>query len=45
LSHKVVTLCTLQEVVALLEQERDLAQFLRSKVQVTMMDKNPFPRV
>ena len=45
LAHKVVTLCTLQEFVILLERQADLAEFLRRKVRATMMDKNPFPRI
>jgi hypothetical protein len=45
LSHKVVTLCTLQEIVTVLEQEREVGQFLRSKVQATIMDRDPFPHV
>jgi restriction system protein len=45
LSQKVVTLCTLQEFVLLLERRADLAEFLRRKVQTTIMDKNPFPRI
>ena len=42
LSRMVVTLCTLQEVVRLLEREKDLKDFLREKVQAAIVDKNPF---
>ncbi len=42
---KVVTLCTLEELVVLLEQQGDFRGFLRRKVQTTILDKNPFPRV
>ena len=42
LSRMVVTLCTLQEVVRLLEGENDLKDFLREKVQAAIVDKNPF---
>lgn len=42
---KVVTLCTLQELVALLDAGRDLREFLRSKVNTTIVEKNPFPRI
>ena len=45
LSQKVVSLCTLQEVVMLLESGGDLRDFLRRKVQSTIMEKDPFPRV
>ena len=41
LSHKVVTLCTLEEFVILLEQQADLAGFLRRKVQATIIEKKP----
>lgn len=42
---KVVTLCTLEEIVMLLERQADLGAFLRAKVQVTILDKDPFPKV
>lgn len=45
LSQKVVTLCTLQEIVILLERQVDLSEFLRRKVQMTIMERNPFPRL
>jgi restriction system protein len=45
LSQKVVTLCTLQEVVMVLEKQSSLAGFLRRKVHSTIMDKSPFPQV
>ncbi|TWT51646.1 hypothetical protein KOR42_35340 [Thalassoglobus neptunius] len=45
LSQKVVTLCTLQEFVMVLENQTDLADFLRRKVQTTIMEKNPFPQL
>jgi hypothetical protein len=44
LSQKVVTLCTLQEIVMVLEKQVELAEFLRTKVQSTIMDKSPFPQ-
>jgi len=42
LSQKVITLCTLQEIVFLLEREGDLKEFLRKKSQAATIDKNPF---
>jgi restriction system protein len=42
---KFVTLCTLEEIVMLLERQIDLKQFLKSKVQATILEKNPFPKV
>lgn len=45
LTQKVVTLCTLQELVMLLESRGDLQDFLRNKVRATIMDKNPCPQV
>lgn len=42
LSKMVVSLCTLQEIVRLLEREEDLKDCLREKVQAAIVDKNPF---
>jgi hypothetical protein len=42
LSQKVVTLCTLREVVTVLEGELDLSHFLRAKVNAAITHKNPF---
>jgi restriction system protein len=42
LHHKVVSLCTLHEIVKLLERKDDLKEFLRKKVQAAIIDKNPF---
>ena len=42
LSRMVVSLCTLQEIVRLLEREEDLKDCLREKVQAAIVDKNPF---
>ncbi len=45
LAQKVVTLCTMQELVMVLEKKADLANFLRRKVHSTIMDKSPFPTI
>ncbi len=42
LSRMVVSLCTLQEIVRLLEREGDLKECLREKVQAAIVDKVPF---
>lgn len=39
---KVVTLCTLEELVMLLDRQGDLTDFLRRKVEAAIVDKNPF---
>jgi restriction endonuclease Mrr len=42
LARMVVALCGLQEIVQLLEQEGNLAEFLRKKVRAAVIDKNPY---
>ncbi len=42
LQQKIVVLCTLQELVMLMERKGDLGEFLRKKVQGALIDKNPF---
>ena len=42
LQHKVVFLATLQEIVRLLEQQGDLADFLVKKVEAAQIHKNPY---
>lgn len=42
LANKVLVLCGLSEIVFLLEQERDLTDFIRKKVHAAQIDKNPF---
>jgi hypothetical protein len=42
LQQKVVVLCTLQEIVFLLEKKSDLRDFIRKKVRVAIGEKNPF---
>jgi restriction system protein len=42
LSQKVVALCSLQEIVVVLERQLDLSRFLKSKVYAAMTHKNPF---
>jgi restriction system protein len=45
LAQKVVSLCTLQELVLLLERRAGLSWFLRQKMQSTIIEKNPFPKI
>lgn len=45
LAHKVVVMATLQELVALLERQGSVADFLRRKVQAAVLDKNPYLEV
>ncbi|GAB6053106.1 restriction endonuclease [Magnetospira thiophila] len=42
LQHKVIALATLQELVLLLEQQGELADFLSKKVQAAQIHKNPY---
>lgn len=42
LQQKVVVLCSLQEIVLMLDRQFDLREFLRKKVQAAILDKNPF---
>jgi hypothetical protein len=35
-------MCELEEIVKLLEQQSDLAAFLKGKIQAAIIDKNPF---
>ncbi|MCP9447051.1 MAG: restriction endonuclease [Nitrospira sp.] len=45
LSKMIVSLCTLQEIVRLLEKEGDMKDFLRKKVQAAIIDKPLFYRL
>lgn len=45
LQKTVVILCTLEEVVRLLEAEGDFKKFLREKVRSAIIDKNPFHKI
>jgi len=45
LQQKVIVLCTLQELVTLLEQNGDLVEFFKQKVQAAIADRNPFAEV
>lgn len=42
LAQKTMMLCSLQEIVMLLQRQDDLVAFLRKKSQAAIIDKNPF---
>ena len=42
LQGKVVVLCDLQEIALLIEQEADIREFLRQKIQAAIVDSNPY---
>lgn len=44
LQHKVLILSALEEIVQLLEQQDDLAEFFSKKVQAAQIHKNPYFR-
>jgi len=45
LQQKVVVLCTLQEIVMLLEKQGDLLSFFKQKTNSAMIDRNPYFKV
>lgn len=45
LSRAVVFLCTVQEIVMLLERAGDLKRLLRDKLHAAIVDKNPFRKI
>ena len=45
LRDKVVTLCTIEEIILVLEAEQDFAEFLRKKVRIALLEENPNGRV
>lgn len=44
LTRAVFVLCALEELVMLLEDERDLKDFLKQKIHAAIVDKNPYYR-
>jgi restriction system protein len=42
LRGKVVVLCELREIHLLIEQQADLREFLRKKIQAAIVDRNPY---
>jgi restriction system protein len=45
LGKMVIVLCTLDELVNILERESDVREFLRAKVRGSVVDKEPYKRV
>jgi len=42
LQQKVVVLCTLKEIVGLIDRQGNLKELFKKKVQAAISDKNPF---
>lgn len=45
LQHRLLILCTLQEIVTLLEREADLGAFIKAKVRAAKLHKRPFKEI
>jgi hypothetical protein len=45
LNQRTMFLCSLKEIVLLLQRQSDLVAFLKAKSQAAMLDKNPFLEV
>jgi energy-converting hydrogenase A subunit M len=45
LQHRLLILCTLQEIVGLLEREGDLVAFIKAKVRTAKLHKKPFSEI
>lgn len=45
LTKAVVFICSVQEIVMLLENQGDLTNFLRQKLQAAIIDKNPYLKI
>ena len=45
LQKAVVVLCTLEEIVKILEQEQDIRECLKAKINAAIIDKNPFHKM
>ena len=45
LQKTVISLCLLEEIVSLLEANRDLRSLLRKKINAAQLEKNPFVRI
>jgi hypothetical protein len=45
LQHRVLVLCTVREIVDLLNREGDLVAMLRTKIRAAKLDRNPFKEV
>jgi restriction system protein len=45
LTKAVVFICTVQEIVMLVENQGDLKNFLRKELQAAIIDKNPYLKI
>jgi len=45
LQQKVVVLCTLREIVMLLERQGDLLRFFKQKINAAIIDRNPYTKL
>ena len=45
MSKMVIVLCTIQEIVLMLERESSLEDLLRAKVHGSIIDKQPFTEI
>ncbi|HOO51095.1 MAG TPA: restriction endonuclease [Alphaproteobacteria bacterium] len=45
LQKTVISLCTLEEIVNVLEKESDLISFLKEKINTAVIDKTPFKKI
>ncbi len=45
LTKAVIIVCTIEEMVFLLEKQRDLKEFLKKKLEAAIVDKNPFYKI
>jgi hypothetical protein len=45
LQHRLLILCTLQEIVGLLEREGDMAAFIKVKSRAAKLHKKPFHEI
>jgi restriction system protein len=45
LQHKIIILCTVREIVDVLNREADLLNMLRAKIRVAKLERNPFKEV
>jgi hypothetical protein len=44
LQHKLMALCHLEEIIAVLDRQYELTDFLNQKVQAAIVHKNPYFR-
>lgn len=45
LSQKIIVLCELEEIVMLLERRANLKEFIKTKINIAVMEKKPFSKI